>query len=136
MNYASALCVEMCGDGKRFTLECDDGNNNNGDGCSSDCKIERGYSCVGGSPNSRDSCTMTLPSALIFTATGQAHLYGKIVLNVKVNYLPQELIKSASDCANKCNRVLAVKIVSGDMATTGIKASYVPTTSYSFSIEM
>ena len=79
---------------------------------------------------------MTLPAALTFISTGQAHLFGKIVLNVRVNYLPQELIKSANDCANKCNNVLAVKIVSGDMSTTGIRASYVPTTSYSFSIEI
>lgn len=79
---------------------------------------------------------MTLPSALTFTSTGQAHLYGKIVLNVRVNYLPQELIKSANDCANKCNNVLAVSIVSGDRATTGIKALYVLTTSFSFSIEI
>ena len=28
-----------CGDGRRFTLPCDDGNNNNGDGCSSDCRV-------------------------------------------------------------------------------------------------
>jgi cysteine-rich repeat protein len=29
----------MCGDGKRFILQCDDGNNEDGDGCSRDCKI-------------------------------------------------------------------------------------------------
>lgn len=33
------LCFEICGDGKRFTLACDDGNNIDGDGCSRDCKI-------------------------------------------------------------------------------------------------
>jgi cysteine-rich repeat protein len=38
-NPASQLCNEVCGDGRRFTLQCDDGNNQNGDGCSSDCKI-------------------------------------------------------------------------------------------------
>jgi cysteine-rich repeat protein len=32
-------CFEMCGDGKRFILQCDDGNNEDGDGCSRDCKI-------------------------------------------------------------------------------------------------
>jgi cysteine-rich repeat protein len=29
----------MCGDGKRFVLECDDENNFDGDGCSKDCRI-------------------------------------------------------------------------------------------------
>jgi len=32
-------CTEICGDGKKYILDCDDGNNNNGDGCSSLCKI-------------------------------------------------------------------------------------------------
>lgn len=32
-------CVDRCGDGKLYTLECDDGNTINGDGCSSVCKI-------------------------------------------------------------------------------------------------
>ncbi len=30
-------CLERCGDGKRFVVQCDDGNNNDGDGCSRDC---------------------------------------------------------------------------------------------------
>ena len=47
-------CIENCGDGKKFVLACDDGNNNDGDGCSRDCKIEQGYICRGGSPNTRD----------------------------------------------------------------------------------
>ena len=46
-------CYEVCGDrilyrldtDKNHTQFCDDGNIINGDGCSSDCKIERGYSC-------------------------------------------------------------------------------------------
>ena len=38
-NPISNRCIEDCGDGLRFTLACDDGNNFNGDGCSADCKI-------------------------------------------------------------------------------------------------
>lgn len=26
--------------------ECDDGNNDNGDGCSSNCRVESGYECT------------------------------------------------------------------------------------------
>lgn len=125
----------MCGDGKRFNLQCDDGNNVNGDGCSNDCKVETGYTCTGGSPNSPDSCTKVLPTAISFTATGQSHIYGKIVLNIKLNYLPQALIQSANDCANKCNNVLNVVVISGDKSAYSIVASYIATTSYSFSIE-
>jgi len=35
----TSLCVENCGDGKRYTFACDDGNNINGDGCSMDCQV-------------------------------------------------------------------------------------------------
>ena len=35
----SELCIEYCGDGKKFDIECDDGNNESGDGCTLDCKV-------------------------------------------------------------------------------------------------
>ena len=53
--------MEVCGDGKRYNLGCDDGNTNSSDGCSIDCKVESGYSCIGGSPNSKDYCIIYLP---------------------------------------------------------------------------
>ena len=37
-------------------VECDDGNNVNGDGCSSNCKIESFYECKGGNKTNKDSC--------------------------------------------------------------------------------
>lgn len=36
---------------------CDDGNLINGDGCSSTCKVEENWSCQGGSPTQKDTCT-------------------------------------------------------------------------------
>ena len=38
-SWATYSCLENCGDGMRFSLACDDGNNINGDGCSSLCQI-------------------------------------------------------------------------------------------------
>ena len=40
-------CWAICGDGVRVEPEeCDDGNTENGDGCSSDCsKVEEGWTC-------------------------------------------------------------------------------------------
>jgi cysteine-rich repeat protein len=37
----------LCGDGRTLgpNEECDDGNLENGDGCNSTCKIERGWKC-------------------------------------------------------------------------------------------
>lgn len=39
-------CREVCGDGINMgQFECDDGNNVNGDGCSAECTIEKGFKC-------------------------------------------------------------------------------------------
>lgn len=75
-----------------------------------------------------------MPSAIAFEERGQSHLYGKIVLNVRVNYLPLALVNSAIDCKNQCNNVLDVKIVSGFTGAKSITARYIPTTSFIFSI--
>src|SRR5262245_23977263 len=38
----------LCGDGKLAASEsCDDGNLEDGDGCSATCTVEMGYNCVG-----------------------------------------------------------------------------------------
>ena len=37
-------------------MECDDGNSINGDGCSSKCRIEEGFSCQGGNTTHSDTC--------------------------------------------------------------------------------
>lgn len=58
---SSQLCIEHCGDEMRFILECDDGNNIDGDGCSFECKVEPGFICRGGSPNHADSCIIYQP---------------------------------------------------------------------------
>jgi cysteine-rich repeat protein len=56
---APDTCVDYCGDGRVVVRNspdyCDDGNNNPGDGCFN-CKVEKGWSCCGGSPTSPDVC--------------------------------------------------------------------------------
>jgi cysteine-rich repeat protein len=50
-------CIENCGDGKNYGLhQCDDGNNNNGDGCNSKCLVEPNFYCHGGFPEASDKC--------------------------------------------------------------------------------
>lgn len=134
ISKSTSLCNEICGDGKRFTLPCDDGNAIDGDGCSISCQIETGYFCAGGSPNSKDICSRALPKAISFSSSGQSHQWGRIVLNIRVNYLPLTLIQSASDCSSNCRNVLSAKIISGDSSAVSIVASYIPTSSYSFSV--
>ena len=53
---ANNKCAEICGDGVRRNDECDDGNNRDGDGCSSQCKIEDEWRCSGGGKYSTDTC--------------------------------------------------------------------------------
>ena len=54
---STGACKSACGDGQRFSDEqCDDGNTFNGDGCSSKCLIEAGFSCM-------DSAAGVLPSS-------------------------------------------------------------------------
>lgn len=53
-----SICAPICGDGKSFPGEdCDDNNTTDGDGCSSICLTENGYSCTGGNTTTRDTCS-------------------------------------------------------------------------------
>ena len=138
-NAATGLCGELCGDARRFALQCDDGNNVDGDGCTYDCKLEDGFTCAGGSPNTKDACTNSLPANVTFTQTGQSHLYGSIVLNVRVNYLPSNLsslISQDTSCNSTCVQALNVSIVSGDKSFTSIIVKYIGGAYNSFSVQI
>ena len=51
----ATACGSACGDGTvTGTEQCDDGNTNSGDGCSSNCQKESGWNCTGTSPT---TCT-------------------------------------------------------------------------------
>ncbi|CAG9327428.1 unnamed protein product [Blepharisma stoltei] len=66
LSQLSSNCIEICGDGRNMgQAQCDDGNNNNGDGCSSNCTVETGWSCSGGSTNSLDICKDLMPPSPI-----------------------------------------------------------------------
>ena len=136
MGAGSALCQEVCGDGLKFVSGCDDGNKVDGDGCSSTCTVESGYVCTGGSPSSKDTCYQGLPQALTISSSGQSHIWGRVIVNIKLNYVPQALIDNAVDCRNKCNNVLSARIISGDNSAVSIIAQYIPNTRYSFSVEV
>lgn len=101
----SQKCFELCGDGKKFDLECDDGNNVDGDGCSRDCRIEPGFKCTGGSPDSNDRCVVQGPGQTSITQVGQIRRCSTIVLNLKLDFLPKNLMQS-NECQNKCNQIL------------------------------
>lgn len=64
LNATTSACDEICGDGFLFFLQCDDGNNIDGDGCSSTCVIEQDYACVGGDATFRSVCSYAKPIVL------------------------------------------------------------------------
>lgn len=132
-NPSCQKCFEICGDGKRFNLECDDGNNEDGDGCSRDCKVEPGFNCLGGSATEKDNCVIYRPERVKLTQIGQIRQSTRVVINLKLNYLPNSLIQS-QDCANKCNQILVGTITGGDRSSVSITSEYLSGTRYFFSM--
>jgi len=58
-SHINGSCSETCGDGFIVSLSngaCDDGNKDEGDGCSSSCKTEKFYKCENGSDISPSVC--------------------------------------------------------------------------------
>lgn len=55
----SADTCYTCGDGYYISEyeECDDGNTNSNDGCSSACALETYWSCSGGSSTTEQTCS-------------------------------------------------------------------------------
>ncbi|MEP7121610.1 MAG: DUF4215 domain-containing protein [Byssovorax sp.] len=73
---ATCSIIPVCGDGVLSAAEaCDDGNTANGDGCSSACAVESGFTCTVGAPS---VCTSFIncpapKQLLVFSATGLPH---------------------------------------------------------------
>ena len=132
-NTQSSTCQEKCGDGMKFVLPCDDGNNNDGDGCSRDCHVEPGYTCAGGSATSLDNCFNTLPTSVNIIQTGVVRLGTSIVLNLRINYIPKSLLLG-TECQNNCKQLLVGTITSGDTGSLAITSSYLAGTSYDFTM--
>lgn len=60
---AYSVCEPDCGDGRKVDIEkCDDGNLKNGDGCSSTCTVEDGWSCSGGTSVKPSLCAKFIPT--------------------------------------------------------------------------
>ena len=124
------VCSEVCGDGIRFTEECDDGNSINGDGCDQDCYVEDGWYCTGGTPLKRDNCVQTIPESVVLTNSGAVNLGNSVAMQIRSNYLPPCL--TDFECSN-CQQALSVSIVSAiNYASFTVK--YNPFTKYQWLI--
>ena len=127
----ASFCVEKCGDGKRFELECDDGNTRNDDGCNSNCEVEDGWSCNGGSSIRASTCAPFIPDRSYINPTKAVHLFGRVVQGVRLSYIPKSL--TDNECA-QCNKLLWVKVIKSDIIP-GVRVSYLPKSTYQFFIE-
>ena len=71
----SGECVEICGNGVNYGMkECDDGNTESGDGCSSVCTIESGWTCYGSSYTTKDTCYKVLTQISSVSVTSDNNL--------------------------------------------------------------
>lgn len=100
-----------------------------------DCHVEQGYTCTGGSPDSPDTCFIFQPGQVTLSQSGQIRMPTCMILNIRLDYLPQSLIQSA-DCNNKCFNVLVGEITDGDDGATSITSEYLPGSTYSFSVKI
>ena len=72
-------CEDKCGDGIIITSLCDDGNTFNGDGCSSVCNIESGWTCT------NNTCDLTNPPVISLVSMRNFPANHTIVLVVGLN---------------------------------------------------
>lgn len=79
LNSATGKCQDYCGDGIIITDLCDDGNNLNGDGCSSVCTIESGWTC----PN--NTCTLINQPTVTVVSMSNSPLTHTITLNLALS---------------------------------------------------
>ena len=93
----AAFCSEKCGDGRRYELDCDDGNTRNGDGCNKNCEVEKGWTCQGGSSIRASTCAEFIPTRSFINPTGAVNMFGRVVQGVRLSYIPEQLTKN--ECA-------------------------------------
>ena len=98
----TSACKEICGDGNRINYACDDGNAEDGDGCSSQCTIEEGYVCSQNvlAPNKRSFCSYTQPIQLLLNSTTKAIYSNTIAMNFTLNPTLMNVLGVYSDLSN------------------------------------
>lgn len=122
----------MCGDGTRFTAECDDQNTVNGDGCNEFCEVEQGWDCNGGGALKKDFCTQNIPESVVLSSKGAVNLRSEIVFNVRANYLPPCI--TAFECS-ECVKALSVVIFSA-VNYASFDVNFNPFTKYQWSVRV
>lgn len=94
-------------------LECDDGNLNSGDGCSSTCKVETNFTCRNGSPTSPSQCSYNKPLSLSLVSSSK-DLFANAV-NFTLNVTPALQVLSTFNFSS---------ILSSTLPTSSLSATY------------
>jgi cysteine-rich repeat protein len=124
-NNFNSFCSEICGDGKRFILQCDDGNTINGDGCSNTCTIESSWICSGGSSTSKDTCTLSTSKITLLKNV----IFGNALYqNVFLTPLPKNL--TANGCPN-CPNLINATLYSAPSGAI-VNSNFIPNTEYNY----
>ena len=71
-------CSDICGNGYLYNftnnIQCDDGNSNSGDGCSSDCHEEKNFQCSRKNYSTPDTCINVSPLVMTLSMTKSANV--------------------------------------------------------------
>ena len=81
LKYSTLIgeCTEICGKGFNLgSLDCDDGNSINGDGCNEFCKVETDFLCENGTESSPDQCKSLIAPTWEFTSISSVTLWTSI----------------------------------------------------------
>ena len=100
----SLCCIEICGDGLKFILACDDNNTFDGDGCSSTCNIEKNFICSYDEKKLLDKCDYITPLEAKILLPNDSATFIQIKFNLPVVNWNQHLLQNIS---------LSVSIYSG-----------------------
>ena len=92
----SLCCKEICGDGLKFTLSCDDKNTFDGDGCSSTCYIEPNFFCSYNYSESLDICNYVIPLTAHLLLPNYSATFIQIQFNQPVITWSQNLLQYVS----------------------------------------
>lgn len=127
-----SYCLEICGDGRRFDDFCDDGNNDNGDGCTDNCLVEEGWTCIGGTSSRRSTCLELIPENSVIQPRGAVRSAGKVLQSIRMSYLPTCVTNN--NCG-RCHEVLDVKVVDSLVSALSVKVNYILSSKYQFLVE-
>lgn len=66
--------------------------------------MENGYTCTGGSPNTKDVCSVAKSKVILISEVDQKDFGNKVLITVRVNWLPPSI--TFMDCKLCHNAIL------------------------------